>query len=110
MRRDRTESTAPKTSPVDVYRELDHLESRYRLPFVFRMGQAGVGQVERRIYLFFRHRRERRIDDYRLFAYLLQDAGSLLLVGFFLYMFEVLGLFQLVAQAFFMGKEVDIFW
>ena len=52
MRRDRTESTAPKTSPVDVYRELDHLESRYRLPFVFRMGQAGVGQVERRIYLF----------------------------------------------------------
>ena len=60
------------------------------------MGQAGVGQVERRIYFFFRHRWERGIDDYRLFAYLLQDAGSLLFVGFFLYVFEVLGLFQFV--------------
>ena len=48
------------------------------------------------------------MDDYCLCAYLLQDAGSLLLVGFFLYMFEVLGLFQLVAQTFFMGKEIDI--
>jgi hypothetical protein len=96
MRRDGAESTASETPPVDVYRELDHLESWYRLPFVFRMGQAGVGQVERRIYFFFRHRWERGIDDYRLFAYLLQDAGSLLFVGFFLYVFEVLGLFQFV--------------
>ena len=32
----------------------------------------------------------------------------LLFVGFFFYVFEIFGLFQLVAQAFFMGKEIDV--
>ena len=73
MRRYGTERASSETSPVDVYRELDHLESRYHFPFVFGMRQAGIGKVVGSIYLRFRHWREGRIHYDHLFSYLLQD-------------------------------------
>ena len=108
MSRDGTESTSAKASPVDVDRELDHFISRNSLVFVFRMRKTGVRQVERHVQLSLRHGRIRRVGNHRLLSYLLKDAGSRIAVGFFLNMSEVLCLFFLVLQAFFMRIECQV--
>ena len=108
MSRNGTESTSTKASPVDVDRELDHFISRNPLIFVFRMRKTGVRQVERHVQLSLRHGRIRRIGNHCLLSYLLKDAGSRIAVGFFLNMSEVLCLFFLVLQAFFMRIECQV--
>ena len=69
------------------------------------MGQTGVGQVKRGVNLCFGHGREGRIDDNLLLANPLPDAGCLLFVGFLFDVAKVLGLFQLVFQALFVGEK-----
>ena len=108
MSRDGTESTSAKASPVDVDRELDHFIGRNPLVFVFRMRKTGVRQVERHVQLSLRHGRIRRIGYHRLLSYLLKDAGCCIAVGFFLDMPEVLCLFSLILQAFFMRIECQV--
>ena len=93
---------------MDIDRMLDHLESRYHLSPVLRMGQAGIREVEGGIYLGLAHRREGRIDYDDLSTDMLQNPIGVHPVRFFLDMAEVLRLFELVAQAFFVGEEDNI--
>ena len=42
----RTERTSAETSTMDIDRELDHVVCGNTFPLVFRMGHAGIRQVE----------------------------------------------------------------
>ena len=109
MRTDGAEGTSPETSAMEVDGELNHIEGRDALAFVFGMRQTGIGQVERHIQLALRHRRVGRIHHHGAVASVLQDACSLVLVRFFLDEAEVLGFLLLVAQAGFVRVEHDVF-
>ena len=47
MRTDGAEGTSPETSAMEVDGEFNHVECWDTLSFIFRVRQAGIGQVER---------------------------------------------------------------
>ena len=105
---DGTECTTAETAAMDVDGVLDHVVGRDALAFVFGMGQACVGQVERMVQLLGGEGRIGWIDDNRLPPYRLQDARSGIFVALFLDVAEVGGLLLLVSQTFFMGVKGDV--
>ena len=99
---------------------LNHVEGRYALAFVFGVGQTGVGQLVNSIELFGGERRIGRVydDESRSLsrplhkiggAYGLDDALGVHLVGFNLYVPDVLGLGTLGTQALFVRMEDEGF-
>ncbi len=56
--RDGAERAAAETATMKVHGELDHLIRRNRFPFVFRMRQTRIRQVESRIQFLGSHQRE----------------------------------------------------
>ena len=108
MGRDGAEGAAAEASAVDVDAELDHLVGRDALALVFGVRHAGVGQVERGINLRSGHRRIGRIDNDKVVAHCLYDAGGVHHIRLFLDVAEVLGLGALVAQALFVAVQHDV--
>ena len=93
---------------MDVHRVLDHVVGGDALALVFRMGLAGVGQVERGVELLGGHRRVGGIDDSVSSADALDQAMGVHHVRLFLDVPEVLGLSALVLQTFLVGVEHDV--
>ena len=99
MRTDGTEGTSAETSAVQIDGELDHVESRDALTFIFRVRQAGIGKVERHVELALCHRRVRWVHHYRAVAGMLEDACGFVFVRFFFDETEILCFLLLVAHA-----------
>lgn len=108
MGRNGAERTSSETSPMQVYRKLDHLVRRDAFSLVFGMGQTGVGQIERMVDFILRHRRIGRIDHYIPPAGGLDDALRVVFVAFFLDMPEIFGLRLHVFQTGLMGVQDEV--
>ena len=90
MCRDGAESTAAETAAVHVDRKTDHLIGGDAFPFVFRVWQACVGQVERTIDFLGRHRRVGRVDNHPVSTCLLDQSLSFETIALLLDVVEVL--------------------
>ena len=99
---DGTEGTTAETTAMDVHGEFYHLIGRYRLPPVLRMGHACIRQIEGGIELFGGERGIGRVHHGIYIVHRLKQSPGVHLVGFLLYITEVLCLRLLVVQAFLM--------
>ena len=94
-------SASTETSAVHVDRMANHFVGRNPFPFIARMRQSGVRQIERRVYFFFSHWREHRIDFDGFLSMLLPDDAPMPFVGLYFDELEIFGLASFVAQALF---------
>ena len=108
MCRDGAEGASSEAAAVEVYRKLNHIIRRDAFSFVFWVGQARVGQVERTVQFALRQGRIRRVDHHRPAACLLPDTCRFVFVRFFLDVAEVLCLLALVGKAFFVREEAHV--
>ena len=109
MRTDGAEGTSAKASAMEIHGELDHIECRYALPFIFRVRQTGIRQVERHIQFALCHRRVGRIHYDGAITCMLQDACRFVFVGFLFNELEVFRFLFLVTQTRFMRVKHDVF-
>ena len=105
MCRNGTETAAPKTSPVGVYRELYHLICRDMLPLIARMGQFCVGKIIIGIQFLNRWKRIRAVHTYIFVSCLLHQLLAHHPVCFNFNNVEVLHKCLLVFQTFFIRVE-----
>ena len=105
---DGAERATTKTTAMDVDRVLYHLVGwNGTALFVFGMGQAEIGQIERGIDFVCSHRGLGRIDHHIAVAVPLDEGGALYLVAFLLDDMIVFGLTTLALLAFLEGVEGD---
>ena len=93
---------------MQAHGKLYHLVSGNALALIFGVGQAGVGQVERAVYLLRRHRGKRRGDDQIPVAYLLEDALRVQFVALFFNVAKVGGVGAAVFQAGLMRSQLNV--
>ena len=105
MRRYGAEGTSAKASAVHVHRELYHVEGRYALAVVFRVGQTCVGQVEAMVQFLCGERRVGRVHHHIFLARTLYQARGMHLVALLLHVAEVLGMQAWRAQAILVGVK-----
>ena len=108
MSRDCTESTAAKTSAVDIYGVLNHFVCRNTLSIILGMRKTCVWKTEHIVHLFRCHWRIRRIHYNILAACFLQQTLCVYLIRFFFDVAEVFCLGFLVLQAFLVRVKHDV--
>src|SRR5690554_347168 len=94
---------------MKVYRKLDHLVRGYMFPAIFRVRKTGIGEVERSVDLFLCHWWAGRVYHQGLVGYFLEDSGRRESVRLLFNDTEVSRLFSLIAQAFLVRKERNLF-
>ena len=93
---------------MQAHGKLNHLVSGNTLALIFGVGQAGVGQIERAVYLLRSHRGKRRGDYQELVAHLLEDALRVQFVALFFDVAEIGGVGAAVFQAGLMRSQLNV--